>query len=655
MSGDPTIQGGGKPPSARPVPRFAAAVAVLWALAWPGAEVRQAAAEPEASAPVVAPEVAPVVATVVEGLRGPEPFETAPLAPANTPLATASDIPRVLSATDIARYRGIFALQREQEWRAAELEAQGLDDRLLMGHVRFERYMHPTGYRSKYPELYAWLEAYGDQPGARRVYRLALKRHQSGWKRPKAPEVAKHRRPPKAARAASPPTTAKTPSATRKRTKAQARMARRLARKLDRYLARDKISAAENLLRHKQVRRMLGERELDAGRAKVAAALYYAGRDAKALKLAQVATRSRAEVPLADWTAGLAAWRLGQRERAGGHFQALARSTAASPWNVAAGAYWAARAMAASGARQERERLLEIAAAHGRTFYGLLAGRVLASDTPFAWRQPPLGRDEVARLMEIPAVRRALALAEVGRHGLAQEEIDLLRRGADAPLARTLLALASRLGMAAIQMRLADKLIDAKSPYFDSVNYPLSPWRPETGLKLDRALLHAFMRQESRFSNWARSHKGARGLMQLMPLTASEVAGDRSLAGRNKQKLFSPEFNLDLGQSYLMKLIDSELVRGNLVLLAAAYNAGPGNLKRWLKTIRDGDDPLLFLESVPVLETRLFMERVITNFWIYRHRLGQDSPSLDAVASGNWPYYVTLDRRLITVASNVRR
>ncbi|MCZ6524197.1 MAG: lytic transglycosylase domain-containing protein, partial [Alphaproteobacteria bacterium] len=75
----------------------------------------------------------------------------------------------------------------------------------------------------------------------------------------------------------------------------------------------------------------------------------------------------------------------------------------------------------------------------------------------------------------------------------------------------------------------------------------------------------------------------------------------------------------------------------------------------WLKTVSYGDDPLLFMESVPVRETRLFIERVITNFWISRHRLRQHSPSLDAVASGNWPYYVTLDRRHITVARNDRR
>ena len=67
---------------------------------------------------------------------------------------------------------------------------------------------------------------------------------------------------------------------------------------------------------------------------------------------------------------------------------------------------------------------------------------------------------------------------------------------------------------------------------------------------------------------------------------------------------------------------------------------------------RHGDDPLLFIESLPSLETRLFIERVLANFWIYRERLGQDTPSLDAVAAGNWPYYFALDGKAIRVAHN---
>jgi len=80
-------------------------------------------------------------------------------------------------------------------------------------------------------------------------------------------------------------------------------------------------------------------------------------------------------------------------------------------------------------------------------------------------------------------------------------------------------------------------------------------------------------------------------------------------------------------------------VKGNLLFLAASYNSGPGNLARWQQAMHHNGDALLFLESIPVRETRHFVQRVLTNYWTYRNRLGQDAPSLDAIAAGNWPTY----------------
>ena len=134
------------------------------------------------------------------------------------------------------------------------------------------------------------------------------------------------------------------------------------------------------------------------------------------------------------------------------------------------------------------------------------------------------------------------------------------------------------------------------------------------------------------------SGAGAAGLMQLMPATAAAMGGRAA-----RDILHVPEANLALGQKYLAKLMSEEPINGNLLLLAAAYNAGPGKLGQWLATIRHNDDPLLFIEALPSRETRTFVERVMTNFWIYRSRMGQSSPSLDAVATGIWPVYEGMD------------
>ena len=162
------------------------------------------------------------------------------------------------------------------------------------------------------------------------------------------------------------------------------------------------------------------------------------------------------------------------------------------------------------------------------------------------------------------------------------------------------------------------------------------------------------MRQESAFDAGAKSWVGARGLMQLMPHTASFVAGDRSLKRSNKAKLFDPEFNVDLGQKYLAYLLNHDAVNGELFKLAVAYNAGPGSLQRWLNEINYDGDPLTFIESIPSRETRDFVEKVLSNFWIYRERLQQDSPSLDAIASGHAPIYLSLDAATVKVAENAR-
>jgi soluble lytic murein transglycosylase-like protein len=90
----------------------------------------------------------------------------------------------------------------------------------------------------------------------------------------------------------------------------------------------------------------------------------------------------------------------------------------------------------------------------------------------------------------------------------------------------------------------------------------------------------------------------------------------------------------------------------DLVKIVVGYNAGPGNLRRWLDEAGHGGDPLLFIESIPSGQARAYAERVLSSFWIYRMRLGQPTPSLDAVASGGWPQYMSMDGTQTQVADH---
>ena len=124
-----------------------------------------------------------------------------------------------------------------------------------------------------------------------------------------------------------------------------------------------------------------------------------------------------------------------------------------------------------------------------------------------------------------------------------------------------------------------------------------------------------------------------------MPGTASFVAKDRKFRSSKRKELFDPETNIELGQRYIDILLKDKRVKGDLFRMTTAWNAGPGNLNKWSLKVQHGNDPLLFIESIPAKETRIFVERVLTNYWVYRARFRQPLVSLEAVASGKWPIY----------------
>ncbi len=154
----------------------------------------------------------------------------------------------------------------------------------------------------------------------------------------------------------------------------------------------------------------------------------------------------------------------------------------------------------------------------------------------------------------------------------------------------------------------------------------------------DKALVLAVSRQESNFNPYARSSAGACGLMQVMPNTAYHVSGN-SQDKKDLRRLFDISYNLEVGQKYLEYLLNKPYIGGNLFYMLAAYNAGPGNLVKWMKTMRYQNDPLLFIEVIPARQTRLYVERVMANYWIYSMQLGLPGGerTLQAAADGKFP------------------
>jgi soluble lytic murein transglycosylase len=132
-------------------------------------------------------------------------------------------------------------------------------------------------------------------------------------------------------------------------------------------------------------------------------------------------------------------------------------------------------------------------------------------------------------------------------------------------------------------------------------------------------LAHAITRQESSFDRAAISSAGARGMMQLMPGTAREVAGKLGLPYQFASLTSDPSYNMMLGTSYLSTLLDQW--GGNATLAVASYNAGTGNVRRWINENGDprvpGTDVVRWIEAIPFSETRNYVQRVLENAVVY--------------------------------------
>ncbi len=555
--------------------------------------------------------------------------------PAHKPMPVGLD---PISDSDVETYKKIFALQAAGKIDEANEEFANLKDYRLRGHVLFQRYMHPTAYRSHFDELRNWMEMYADLPRAEKIYKLALSRKPAGFREkvrePKQARGVGYLREPTVRRA-------KIYRSSRERTKAQEAEIQKLERQTYRDISRNSPTRAYKRLKSSGVRSYMDAVEIDTLKANIARGYLYAGKPDEAHALAlEALKRSGDRVPLAGWIAGQVAWREGDYKHAAKYFSLTGESKYASGWVASAGAFWTARCYMRTGNVREVSRWLRESASHSHTFYGLVATRALGRDFDFNWDTPDFTEDAYKTLARNPAGLRAMALARAGQVHLAEAELMRLDPHGDAKLKNAMLAYAGYEGLPGLAFRLGNSLQTADGRFYDSALYPMGPWDTHEDYNIDSALMHAIMRQESRFDPLAESRSGAKGLMQLMPATASYVSGNRAYRDKDEQyKLLDPETNLEIGQRYLAELLRLPQVKGDLFSLLVAYNAGPGNLNKWKHGKAEVEDPLLFIESIPVAETRAYVERVIANYWIYRLREGQRVASLDAVAEGKWARY----------------
>ena len=552
---------------------------------------------------------------------------TAALVPGAGRQARAVAVPTPLSAHDAELYSHAFQMEADGHWAQAMRDLGQVSDPLLKGHLLARHYLSSAS-RPVIEELRAWMAEYSDLPQAEDLYRLAVEK---GGK--SSADILKN--PMRGSlKGTSIDTSDDGANWEEMSFEDESKSAQGRAFKLKLHKAlHDKHPEQAQTILHDAMLKSIDASDLNDMKLMAALDHFTAGRAQDTASLAgDVAEKFGEEFPASYWLAGLSEWRLGHAEKARHHFEHLAETPGATGWMMAAGAFWAARSNLVSHHPEVVNHWLEIAATYPRTFYGLLARRILGYETLFSWTSVPFTEADADVLTRVAGGRRALALLQIGQRQTAEEEIRRAYPRAGKSLRQSMLALAQSSEMEELAVRLGGMTTGQSN---DTVAYPIPQWSPKSGWSIDKALMFAFIRQESRFNPSARSARGAGGLMQIMPATARAITGSSVASAR----LNDPEFNLGLGQKYLNKLLSEDPVNGNLIYLAASYNAGPGKVAQWISAFDRTDDPLLFIESMPSRETRTFVERIMTNYWIYRGRLGQPSASLDQIATGQWPIY----------------
>jgi soluble lytic murein transglycosylase-like protein len=239
-----------------------------------------------------------------------------------------------------------------------------------------------------------------------------------------------------------------------------------------------------------------------------------------------------------------------------------------------------------------------------------------------------------------PNVRVAAALVEVGETDLAETVIRQQARIGDPREFASLIRVAEALSLPATTVWLAHNCPQGVIPAAET-RYPTPNWTPDSGWRIDKSLVYAHTLQESGFRNKVVSPAGAYGLMQIMPAAATDFARERGIGAMDRSALTKPSVNMDIGQRHLERLRDMAGVTGGLLpKVIAAYNAGPKPVGEWNAIVRDGGDPLLYIESIPYWETRGYVTTVLRNYWMYEAQNGKKaSPSRSALAQGMWPRF----------------
>ncbi|MCA0870888.1 lytic transglycosylase domain-containing protein [Seohaeicola saemankumensis] len=327
-----------------------------------------------------------------------------------------------------------------------------------------------------------------------------------------------------------------------------------------------------------------------------------------------------------EWIAGyVALTKLDDPTTAARHFERF-DAAVSSPISKGRAGYWLGRAYAAAGNADKAYDAYAMGAEQQTSFYGLLAAERIGRPFDPALADPPAPPPwREAAFLQSSVTKAGLLLLKAGELNLAERFLTHLVESLDEVQANQLGAMVMDMGQPHLAVMIAKRAASG-GVVLPTAYYPL---HPVAGLRLPMAkeMTLAIARRESEFDPGVVSGAGARGLMQVMPRTAELVASDLGIAAQHSTGRLTREweYNAKLGANYLAGLAAD--FRGNVVMMSAGYNAGPGRPIQWMETYgdpREGHiDIVDWIEHIPFSETRNYVMRVTESLPIYRARLGK--------------------------------
>jgi len=318
------------------------------------------------------------------------------------------------------------------------------------------------------------------------------------------------------------------------------------------------------------------------------------------------------------------------------HFENF-KAAVFTPISLGRAGYWLGRAHEAAGNNAQALEAYGLGATYQTSFYGLLAAEragipmdksIAGSTRNPAWRG--------AGFLTHDAVRGGLLFSDAGEPGYAEWFLSHVAETSNNRDRLRIASLAIDIGRGHAAVAIG-KFAARERQILPEAYFPITELS-RAAKSVEPALALAIARQESEFNTNAVSHAGARGLMQIMPRTAKNLSRSLGIAYSKSALTEDWKYNARLGTAYLANLM--KRYDGALILVAAAYNAGPSRVNRWIEAYgdprRNSVDTIDWIETIPFNETRNYVQRIVESLHVYRARLSGDTAPLQlhAVMSG---------------------